>query len=60
MTLHMIKLSVGSESVEDHAEWQAANRQFWRKICNKRAVFHTTFQTPSAPPNCSMAGRFFG
>jgi hypothetical protein len=46
MTVHMIKLSVGSESVEDHAQWQAANRQFWRKVGNKSAVFHTTFQTP--------------
>jgi hypothetical protein len=42
----MIKLSVGSDSVEDHARWQAANRQFWRKVGSKPAVFHTTFQTP--------------
>ena len=46
MTLHLIKLSVGSESIEDHAKWQAANRQFWRKVENKPVVFHTTFQTP--------------
>ncbi len=46
MALHLVKLSVGSESVEDHAAWQAANRQFWRKVGRKPAVFHTTFQTP--------------
>lgn len=46
MTLHLIKLSVGSDSVEDHAQWQAANRGFWRKVGGKPAVFHTTFQTP--------------
>ena len=46
MTLHLIKLSVGSDSIEDHAKWQAANRQFWRKVANKPVVFHTTFQTP--------------
>ncbi len=46
MTLHIIKLSVGSESVEDHAGWQAANRQYWRKVGRRNAVFHTTFQTP--------------
>jgi len=46
MALHLIKLSVGSESVEDHAAWQAANRQFWRKVGRRFAVFHTTFQTP--------------
>jgi hypothetical protein len=46
MTIHMIKLSVGSESVQDHAQWQADNRQFWRKVGNEQAVFHATFQTP--------------
>ena len=46
MTVHMIKLSVGSETVEDHAVWQAANRQFRRKVGKAAAVFHTTFQSP--------------
>jgi hypothetical protein len=46
MTLHLIKLSVGSDSIEDHAQWQEANRQFWRKVAGSPAVFHTTFQTP--------------
>jgi hypothetical protein len=46
MTLHLIKLSVGSDSIEDHAQWQAANRQFWRKVAGRSAVFHTTFQMP--------------
>lgn len=46
MTLHLIKLSVGSDSIKDHADWQAANRQFWRKVADKPAVFHTTFQSP--------------
>jgi hypothetical protein len=46
VTLNLIKLSVGSLSVEDHARWQADNRQFWRKVGDRSAVFHTTFQTP--------------
>jgi hypothetical protein len=45
MALHMIKLCVGADSIEDLAAWQAAHRQ--RKIKNgKRCVFHTTFQFP--------------
>ena len=46
MVLHLIKLSVGSASVEDHAEWQAANRKFKPKAGGKLRVYHTTFQSP--------------
>jgi hypothetical protein len=46
MTLHLIKLSVGSESVEDHARWQAAHRRLRRKVGGRMVVFHTTFQAP--------------
>jgi hypothetical protein len=27
--IHLMKLSVGSESVEDHADWQASQRPHW-------------------------------
>lgn len=46
MTLHLIKLCVGAASIEDLAEWQAANRQYWRKANGRPCVFHTTFQSP--------------
>jgi hypothetical protein len=46
MTLHLIKLSVGSTSIEDHAEWQATHRRFKTKAPGMLRVFHTTFQTP--------------
>jgi hypothetical protein len=59
MMVHMIKLSVGSESVEDHAQWQAANRQFWRKVGNKSAVFHTTFQTPKRTADLLDGGSLY-
>jgi hypothetical protein len=59
MTLHMIKLSVGSESIEDHASWQAANRQFWRKVGGKPAFFHTTFQTPKRTADLLDGGSLY-
>jgi hypothetical protein len=59
MMVHMIKLSVGSESVEDHAQWQAANRQFRRKVGNKSAVFHTTFQTPKRTADLLDGGSLY-
>ncbi|MCU0954304.1 MAG: DUF1489 domain-containing protein [Hyphomicrobium sp.] len=59
MTLHLIKLSVGSDSVEDHARWQAANRQFWRKVSGKPAVFHTTFQTPKRTADLLDGGSLY-
>lgn len=59
MTVHMIKLSVGSESVDDHAQWQAANRQFWRKVGNRPAVFHTTFQTPKRTADLLDGGSLY-
>ncbi len=45
MTLHLIKLCVGAESIEDVAAWQASPRN--RKTrAGKACAFHTTFQTP--------------
>lgn len=46
MTLHLIKLSVGSESIEDHARWQRTHRRFKTATPGRLRVFHTTFQTP--------------
>jgi hypothetical protein len=45
MTLHLIKLCVGAESIEDLSDWQAkpAHR---RTRAGKSYAFHTTFQTP--------------
>jgi hypothetical protein len=46
VTLHLVKLCVGALSIEDLAEWQAAQRAFKPKGGCKQRVFHTTFQTP--------------
>jgi hypothetical protein len=41
MPLHIVKLCVGAESVEDLAVWQAARRK-----ATRGRFGHTTFQTP--------------
>lgn len=46
MTIHLIKLCVGADSIEDLAQWQASYRRFKTKGTAKPRVFHTTFQTP--------------
>jgi hypothetical protein len=47
MTLHLIKLCVGCESIEDLASWQAERLRERRKAGEKRPqLFHRTFQMP--------------
>ena len=47
MTVHLIKLSVGSESIEDLAAWQAGRLKALKAAGQKRPVLgHRTFQTP--------------
>ena len=47
MTLHLIKLCVGCESIEDLASWQAERLKQLRKAGEKSPrLFHRTFQTP--------------
>ena len=47
MTLHLIKLCVGCESIEDLAGWQAERLKQRRRAGEKKPrLFHRTFQTP--------------
>jgi hypothetical protein len=47
MTLHLIKLCVGCDSIEDLASWQARWLKQRRKAGEKTPrPFHRTFQTP--------------
>ena len=47
MPLHLIKLCVGCESIEDLASWQAERLKQRRKAGERRPqLFHRTFQTP--------------
>jgi len=47
MTLHLIKLCVGCDSIEELASWQAERLRERRKAGERRPeLFHRTFQTP--------------
>ena len=44
--LHLIKLSVGSESVETLAGWQESRRAHWRVLDGRPIARHLTRMTP--------------
>ncbi len=47
MTLHLIKLSVGTDSIEDLAQWQAQRLRQMKQAGEKRPrLFHRTGQKP--------------
>ena len=46
MTLHLIKLCVGADSIEDLAQWQKGRLAAQRKAGKKPRLYHATFQTP--------------
>jgi hypothetical protein len=46
MTLHLIKLCVGCDSIEDLAGWQAERLKQMKADGVKPELFHRTFQSP--------------
>lgn len=47
MTIHLIKLCVGADSIEDLGDWQAQRLKAMKAAGDKRPVLaHRTFQTP--------------
>jgi hypothetical protein len=46
MALHLIKLCVGCDSIEDLADWQAERLRQMKKAGERPRLFHRTFQTP--------------
>jgi hypothetical protein len=47
LALHLIKLCVGTDSIEDLAQWQAERLRQMKKAGEKKPrLFHRTFQTP--------------
>ncbi len=45
-TLHLIKLSVGTESVEGLAAWQESRRAYWKTVEGRAIARHITRMTP--------------
>ncbi len=46
MTLHIVKLCVGADSIEDLAAWQSARLKEQKGKGEKPRIFHATLQTP--------------
>jgi hypothetical protein len=46
MPLHVIKLCVGTTTIEDLADWQDARLAAQKAAGQKPRLFHTTFQSP--------------
>ncbi len=46
MALHLIKLCVGVDSIEELADWQRARAAERKKAGETPHIFHTTFQAP--------------
>jgi hypothetical protein len=60
MTLHLIKLCVGCDSIEDLASWQAERLKQRRKAGEKRPqLFHRTFQTPKRRAELLAGGSLY-
>jgi hypothetical protein len=60
MTLHLIKLCVGCDSIDDLASWQAEWLRQRRKAGEKRPqLFHRTFQTPKRREELLAGGSLY-
>jgi hypothetical protein len=60
MTLHLIKLCVGCESIEDLAAWQAERLKRRRRAGEKRPkLFHRTFQSPKRRDELLAGGSLY-
>jgi hypothetical protein len=59
MALHLIKLSVGTESIEDLAAWQSQRLAKLKAAGRKPELFHTTFQTPKRRDELLAGGSIF-
>ena len=46
MTLHILKLCVGVDTIEDLARWQAERIETLRRAKQPAELFHRTLQTP--------------
>jgi hypothetical protein len=46
MTVHIVKLCVGTDSIEDLAQWQVGRLKAMKAARQKPELYHRTFQTP--------------
>jgi hypothetical protein len=60
MTLHILKLCVGVDTLQELAEWQAGRLKDLKKKGKPSELVHVTRMTPSARTKCSTAVRSIG
>ena len=59
MTLHLIKLCVGADSIEDLADWQSKRAAERRKKGGSGDVFHITRMTPKRADELLAGGSLY-
>lgn len=59
MTLHLIKLCVGCDSIEDLAGWQAERLKQMKTAGTKPELFHRTFQMPKRRDELLAGGSLY-
>ena len=59
MALHLIKLCVGVDSIEELADWQRARAAEQKKAGNAARIWHTTFQTPKRETDLLDGGSMY-
>ncbi len=58
MTVHLVKLCVGADSIEDLVDWQAKHRRAKSKG-GKSCAYHTTFQWPKREADLLDGGSLY-
>ena len=59
MTLHLIKLCVGCESIEDLAGWQSERLKQMKAEGTRPELFHRTFQMPKRKDDLLAGGSLY-
>ncbi len=57
--IHLVKLCVGCDTIQDLAEWQASRLEGMRAAGQKPELFHRTFQTPKRRDDLLSGGSVF-
>jgi hypothetical protein len=59
MTLHLVKLCVGADSIEDLASWQKERLAAQKKAGKRPRIHHATFQTPKREADLLDGGSLY-
>ena len=59
MTIHLVKLCVGADSIEDLAAWQASRLAAAKAEKRPAEIFHRTFQTPKRRDGLLAGGSLY-